>query len=125
MPRFGNSPGQSLFDIGWSGSRTPPTTRPYKTTGDRGGRNLTSRPVANGNWPRGNRPFVRSVTNTWSMERHFMCTMWFARNMEARRTSPLDGWFITRATVRFTAAVRLLGYVDCLSRVQGDRCARF
>src|SRR4030095_7796978 len=40
-------------------------------------------------------------------------------------TSRISGWCITPATGRFTAAVRLLGYVDCLSRVPGDWYARF
>src|SRR5215813_1504261 len=39
--------------------------------------------------------------------------------------SRISGWCITPATGRFTAAVRLLGYVDCLSRVPGDWYARF
>src|SRR6266581_4309711 len=40
-------------------------------------------------------------------------------------TSRISGWCITPATVRFIASVRLLGYVDCLSRVPGDWYARF
>src|SRR3989442_6754321 len=40
-------------------------------------------------------------------------------------TSRISGWCTTPATGRFTASVRLLGYVDCLSRVPGDRYARF
>src|SRR5262245_58419691 len=40
-------------------------------------------------------------------------------------TSRISGWCITPATGRFTAAVRLLGYVDCLSRVPSDWYARF
>ena len=38
---------------------------------------------------------------------------------------PTSGWSITRVIGRFTAAVRLLGCVDCLSRVRGDPYARF
>jgi len=45
-----------------------------------------------------------------------MCTMWFRRNTGARMTLSIYGWFTTCAIVRFTAAVRLLEYVDCLSR---------
>src|SRR5262244_3257460 len=45
--------------------------------------------------------------------------------MAGRRISRISGWCITPATGRFTAAVRLLGYVDCLSRVPGDWYARF
>ena len=37
----------------------------------------------------------------------------------------IHSWCIIIATVRFTAPVRLLGYVDCLSRVPGDRSAQF
>src|SRR5262249_46597119 len=40
-------------------------------------------------------------------------------------TLRISGWCIRTATDRFTAAVRLLGYVDCLSRVPGDWYARF
>src|SRR6266446_4769391 len=40
-------------------------------------------------------------------------------------TSRISGWSITTATGRFTASMRLLGYVDCLSRVPGDWYARF
>src|SRR5438094_3562997 len=40
-------------------------------------------------------------------------------------TSRISGWCTTPATGRFTASVRLLGYVDCLSRVPGDWYARF
>src|SRR2546422_11061327 len=40
-------------------------------------------------------------------------------------TSRISGWCIRTATGRFTASVRLLGYVDCLSRVPGDWYARF
>src|SRR5262245_26565117 len=40
-------------------------------------------------------------------------------------TLRISGWCIRTATGRFTAAVRLLGYVDCLSRVPGDWYARF
>jgi hypothetical protein len=54
-----------------------------------------------------------------------MCIMWFPSNTEAQRTSPISGWCITCVTVRFTAAARLLEYVDCLSRVLGDQYARF
>jgi F420H(2)-dependent quinone reductase len=51
--------------------------------------------------------------------------MWFPSNTEAQRASPISGWCITCVTVRFTAAARLLGYVDCLSRVLGDQYVRF
>src|SRR4029453_12107484 len=40
-------------------------------------------------------------------------------------TSRISDWCITPAIGRFTAAVRLLRYVDCLSRVPGDWYARF
>src|SRR2546422_7957898 len=40
-------------------------------------------------------------------------------------TLRISGWCTRTATGRFTAAVRLLGYVDCLSRVPGDWYARF
>src|SRR5262249_32155510 len=40
-------------------------------------------------------------------------------------TSRISGWCTTTATGRFTVSVRLLGYVDCLSRVPGDWYARF
>jgi RNA-directed DNA polymerase len=43
----------------------------------------------------------------------------------AQMTSRIYGWFITTAIAKFTAAVRLLGYVDGLSRVLGDGSARF
>ena len=78
-----------------------------------------------GNSSRGNKASVRSVTSTWKMARDSTCIMWFPRKAGAKMTARICGWFITTATVRFTAAVRLLGYVDGLSRVLGDGCARF
>jgi hypothetical protein len=124
MPRCGNSPGRKSCDIGSFAPRIPPTTRPSRTIGDSAGRSPMARPVASGNWPSGNRVYVRPVINPWTMARRFMCIMWFPSNTEAQRTSPISGWCITCVTVRFTAA-RLLEYVDCLSRVLGDQYARF
>jgi hypothetical protein len=57
--------------------------------------------------------------------RNFTSIMWFPRKTGAKMTPPICGSFITIATAKFTAAVRLLGYVDCLSRVLGDGSARF
>ncbi len=45
--------------------------------------------------------------------------------MAAQTTSRTYGWCLTTVTASFTAPARLLGYVDGLSRVPGDRCARF
>ena len=78
-----------------------------------------------GNSPSGNKGAVRSATSTWKMARSSTCTMWCPSNTGAQTTSRICGWCITPAIARFTAAVRLLGYVDCLSRVPGDGYARF
>ena len=68
---------------------------------------------------------VRFVTNTWKMARDSTSIMWCPRTAEARMTSRMCAWFITPAIAKFTAAVRLLGCVDGLSRVRGDLHARF
>jgi hypothetical protein len=83
------------------------------------------RPVAWGSWRDGNRVSAPSVTRPWTITRSCTCTTWFPRNTEARTTSRIYGWCITTATARFTAPAPLLGYVDGLSHVPGDRCARF
>src|SRR5207302_11484564 len=68
---------------------------------------------------------VPTATRLSIMVRKSTCTMWCASTTEVRTTSRISGWCIRTATVRFTASVRLLGYVDCLSRVPGDWYARF
>jgi hypothetical protein len=54
-----------------------------------------------------------------------MCAMWFLKSPGARMTSRICGWAITPVIVRFTAPVRLWGYVDGSSRGRGDSPARF
>lgn len=125
MPRSGNLPGHRSYDIGWSQPRIPPMTRPYRMTGDNDGRDRTPWPIASGTWPNGNTAVVPSVTRTWNMERFSIRTMSCQRTMGARRASRIGDSCMPTAIVRFTAPVRLWGYVDGLSRIPGDRSARF
>src|SRR5262245_46144401 len=103
----------------------PPMTQLYKPTGRRGGAEPQPRPVARGSWRGGNRVSAPSVARHWRTSRTCTCTTWFPSNAAARTILRISGWYTTPATANFTAPVRLLGYVDGLSRVPGDRSARF
>src|SRR5262247_2678464 len=57
----------------------------------------------------------------WSTQKYWGCVS----GRQDRWVLQDKYWCITPATGRFIASVRLLGYVDCLSRVPGDWYARF
>lgn len=96
-------------------------TQPYTTIGGNGG--LKPRPwnIAIDDCSNGKGEYVPSATNIWRTVRKRMSIMWFLRKTGARMISLICGLFIRTAIAKSTAAVHLLKYVDCLSRVRGDR----
>jgi hypothetical protein len=61
------------------------------------------------------------------LRHQYPCWVWayFPSHMGAQTTSRICDWCMPTATARFTAPVRLLGYVDGLSCVRGNGSARF
>jgi hypothetical protein len=82
-------------------------------------------PSTKGYWPGDNGTSVPSVTRRWKTAKTCMCITCFPISTGARTISRICGWCITTATARFTAPVRLLEYVDGLSRVLCDWYTRF
>jgi hypothetical protein len=124
MPPAGNSPGHGLSAIGLSPRPIPPTTRPCRTTGDNGEHAPVRRRSATGGSPGANKGCAPAVTRLSKMERRSTSTMWCPNNKGGRTTLPTCGSSMPTAIASFTAPAPLLGCVDCLSRVLGDRSAR-